>query len=97
MKRREVKKISGKKKAPSLRLAFTLVLGMTMLLGLTINYRAYQTMRREAIEHEQLNEKAKSLTDENLQLQEEINDLKTDRKTVEREAKRLGIPVRSNQ
>lgn len=96
MKRRQPQRNTRKRKAPSLRLATTLVIGMTLLLGLTINYRAYETMRLESVENDQLSTKMQSLTDENLQLQEEINDLKTDRKTVEREAKRLGIPVRSN-
>jgi len=35
-----------------------------------------------------------NLTDENLQLQDEIHSLKTDPKVIEREAKRLGIPVK---
>ena len=44
-------------------------------------------------EHDQLNQKIQSLMDENLQLQDEIHSLKTDPKVIEREAKRLGIPL----
>jgi len=81
---------------PSVNVAFFIVISMTVLLGLTINFRAYQTMKLESIENDQLTIKAKSLSDENLQLQEEVNDLKTDRRAVEREAKRLGISLRPN-
>ena len=81
---------------PSVNVAFFIVISMTVLLGLTINFRAYQTMKLESIENDQLSIKAKSLSDENLQLQEEVNDLKTDRRAVEREAKRLGISLRPN-
>ena len=79
-----------------MNVAFFIVISMTVLLGLTINFRAYQTMKLESIENDQLSIKAKSLSDENLQLQEEVNDLKTDRRAVEREAKRLGISLRPN-
>lgn len=69
------------------------MIGMTLMLGLTINYRAYSTMRIEIQENDQLSTKIQSLTDENLQLQDEINNLKTDPKVIEREAKKLGIPL----
>ncbi len=96
MKSRETKRNAEQRRMPSVNIAFLLVISMTVLLGLTINYRAYQTMKVESSENEQLSIKAKSLSDENLQLQEEINDLKTDRRAVEREAKRLGISLRPN-
>ena len=73
--------------------AVAIVIGMTLMLGLTINYRAYSTMRIEIQENDQLSTKIQSLTDENLQLQDEINNLKTDPKVIEREAKKLGIPL----
>ena len=73
--------------------AVAIVLGMTLMLGLTINYRAYSTMSVEVQENDQLSTKIQSLTDENLQLQDEINSLKTDPKVIEREAKKLGIPL----
>ncbi len=73
--------------------AFVIVIGMTLMLGLTINYRAYSTMNVEVVENEQLSTKIQNLTDENLQLQDDINNLKTDPKVIEREAKKLGIPL----
>lgn len=79
-------------KAP-LWAAFVIVIGMTLMLGLTINYRAYTTLKVEAIENDQLSTKIQNLTDENLQLQDDINNLKTDPKVIEREAKKLGIPL----
>lgn len=80
------------RKAP-LWAAFVIVIGMTLMLGLTINYRAYSTMKVEVVENEQLSTKIQNLTDENLQLQDDINNLKTDPKVIEREAKKLGIPL----
>ena len=96
MKGRETKRNTEQRRMPSVNVAFFIVISMTVLLGLTINFRAYQTMKIESTENDQLSIKAKSLSDENLQLQEEVNDLKTDRRAVEREAKRLGISLRPN-
>ncbi len=73
--------------------AVVIVLGMTLMLGLTINYRAYTTMSGEIRENDQLSTQIQSLTDENLQLQDEIHNLKTDPKVIEREAKRLGMAL----
>ena len=93
MRQRAVNKAKQTRKA-ALWVPFVIVIAMTSMLGLTINYRAYATKDVEAQEHNQLSEKIQSLTDENLQLQDEINDLKTDPRVIEREAKKLGIPLR---
>jgi cell division protein FtsB len=66
-------------------------IGLTLIIMLTINFRAYTEYDRESAELEQLNEKIEKLTEENLGLQEEIHYLKTDPKTVEREARKFGL------
>lgn len=53
-------------------------------------------MHEEVTENDQLTVKIQSITDENLQLQEEIHNLKSDARVVQREAQRLGI-VRSEK
>ncbi len=50
-------------------------------------------MSGEIRENDQLSTQIQSLTDENLQLQDEIHNLKTDPKVIEREAKRLGMAL----
>ena len=48
----------------------------------------------EQKENDQLSTKIRSVTDENLQLQEEIHNLKSDARVIEREARRLGLAPR---
>ena len=70
---------------------FAAIIGMTFMLCLTINYRAFSEMSREVREHEMLTNNIEDLTDENLALQEEIHNLKSDSKLIEREAQKLGL------
>ena len=50
-------------------------------------------MRAEVNQHGQLSTKIQSLMDENLALQDEIHNLKTDPRVIQREAKRIGVRV----
>lgn len=70
------------------------VVALTGMLFVAITYRSYSAVTAEVRENEQLNSMIQNLTDENLQLQDEIHSLKTDPKVIEREAKRLGIAVK---
>lgn len=70
------------------------VIILTGTLFVAITYRSFSAVTAEVRENEQLNSMIQNLTDENLQLQDEIHSLKTDPKVIEREAKRLGIPVK---
>lgn len=70
---------------------FAAIIGMTFMLCLTINYRAFSEMSREVHEHDTLTNDIETLTDENLALQEEIHNLKSDSKLIEREAQKLGL------
>ena len=61
---------------------------LTGMLVLTINYRAYSELTSEKKEFHELNEKVQQATTENLSLQEEIFYLKTDPRSVERDARK---------
>jgi cell division protein FtsB len=70
---------------------FAIIVSITFMLALVINLRAYSTMSREANEHESLNKRIENLTTENLALQDEIHNIRSDAKTIEREAKKIGL------
>lgn len=74
--------------------SFLVVLTLAGMLFVSITYRSFSAVTAEVRENEQLNSMIQNLTDENLQLQDEIHSLKTDPKVIEREAKRLGIAVK---
>jgi len=74
--------------------ALLIVISISVMLGLSINYRSFAVMNDEMRENDQLSTKIQSLTDENLQLQEEIHDLKSDPRAIKREAQRLGLAPR---
>jgi cell division protein FtsB len=67
------------------------------MLCLTINYRAFTELNKETAEHGELQQRVEALTSENLNLQEEIHYLKTDPKTIEREAKKFGLMRRKEK
>lgn len=71
--------------------ALAIVASLAFMLCLTVNYRAFSEMSREVDENQNLNWQIKTLTTENLALQEEIHNLKNDSESIRREAKRLGI------
>lgn len=93
VKRRQSKTTKKSAQRPPIWVGIVLISLFAVTIGLTVNYKAYSKMSGEMGEHDQLNQKIQSLMDENLQLQDEIHSLKTDPKVIEREAKRLGIPL----
>ncbi len=70
---------------------FAVVASITFMLCLTINLRAFSEMSQEQHLNESLNSRIEVLTTENLVLQEEIHDLKSDEHAIEREARKLGM------
>ncbi len=72
-------------------LVFTVIASMTLMLCMAINLRAFAEMNSEAQQHERLNVEIEQLTNENLAIQEEIHNLKTDARHIEREARRIGL------
>jgi cell division protein FtsB len=71
--------------------AVAAIASVTLMLCLTINYRAYTEMSREIDEHRSLSTQIDNLTSENLALQEDIHNLKSDSQSIEREARRMGL------
>lgn len=78
-------------------LPYVIVASIFAMLIISINFRAFTDMRQEADQHERLAAQIQSLMDENIALQEEIYTLKSDPKVIEREAKRIGVSVKSSQ
>ncbi|HXG84701.1 MAG TPA: septum formation initiator family protein [Pyrinomonadaceae bacterium] len=72
-------------------LVFTVVASMTLMLCMAINLRAYSEMSAEMQRHELLSVEIEQLNNENLAIQEEIHNLKTDARIIEREARRIGM------
>lgn len=70
---------------------FVVVASITFILCLAINFRAFSEMRAEAEQNTQLTTEVDKLTGENLSLQEEVHNLKNDSRTIEREARKIGM------
>lgn len=70
---------------------FAVVSSITFMLCLTINFRAYSEMSHEMSQNETLAQQVETLTNENLLLQEDIHDLKSDARAIEREARKMGM------
>jgi cell division protein FtsB len=64
---------------------------LSMMIVLVLNYNAWTNVQREAQQQQQLNADIEQLTFENSSLQDEIRRLQTDPKTIEREARKLGM------
>lgn len=71
--------------------AFGIVVFISFLLCLTINFRSYSELSSEMEEFENLNKEVETIAAENLAIQEEIRNLKSDPKVIEREARKLGM------
>lgn len=72
-------------------MVLAVVASMALMLCLTINLRAYSELNAEVGQNQKLTVEVDQMTNENLALQDEIHNLKTDPQTVEREARKLGM------
>ena len=70
---------------------FAVVVFLTFMLCLTINFRAISKLNVEMLENQRLSTEVEQLANQNLMIQEEIHNLKTDPKVIEREARKLGM------
>lgn len=70
---------------------FAVITSMTFMLCLAINFRAFTEMRAEMQQNNSLSIQLDQLTNENLAIQDEIHNLKTDPRTIEREARKIGL------
>ena len=70
---------------------FSVVVFITFMLCLTVNLRAFTELGGEIEQHHTLTLEVEQLTSHNLAIQEEIHRLKTDPRSVESEARKLGM------
>lgn len=70
---------------------FAVVVFITFMLCLTVNFRAFSSLMGEMEQNQRLNSEVEQLSNQNLLIQEEIHNLKTDPKLIEREARKLGM------
>ena len=72
-------------------MALAVVIGTMSVLCLAVNIRAFVEMNQQSLEYRRLNNEAQKLSSANVVLQEEIKNLKDDPKTIEREARKIGM------
>lgn len=72
-------------------LVFVVIASITLMLCMAINLRAFSEMSVELEQNEHLGLAVEQLTNENLGLQTEVHSLKNDARTVEREARKIGM------
>lgn len=70
---------------------FTAIVSITFMVCIAINIRAFSELNAEMTQHEELNAEIQTLTTENYAIQKEVNGLKSDSKTIEREARKIGM------
>lgn len=61
------------------------------ILCVAVNLRAFLEMNRQSLENQRLNSEIEELTTVSVSLQEEIKNLKGDPKTIEKEARKIGM------
>ncbi len=72
-------------------LGLVVVLSVFAMLCIVINLRAFHDRNAEAVEKQKLTTEIENASRENLDLKEEIRNLKSDSGTIEREARRIGM------
>ena len=82
---------TAKSKTAPQWLVFTVIATMTLMLCMAINLRAFSEMSAEVEQNEHLSLTVEQLTNENIGLQTEVHNLKTDASAVEREARKIGM------
>lgn len=82
------KKVSGR--SPQW-FAFAAIIALTFMVCIAVNLRAYSELSAEMTQHESLRTEIEELTKDNMLLLKEVNGLKTDSKSIEREARKIGM------
>ena len=82
---------SAKREKANSWLGFAIVVALSSMICLTVNLRAYSELSAEVNQHQVLNAQVSQLTTENSVLADEIEQIKTDKAMIEREARRLGM------
>ena len=70
---------------------FAVAVSITCMLCLTINFRAFSELNAEIDQNAKLYTEVEQLTNQNLAIQENIHNIKTDPKMIENEARKLGM------
>jgi len=70
---------------------FAVVVFTTFMICLTVNFRAFSELNTEIEQNQNLNLEIEQLTNQNALIKQEIYNLKNDPKTIETEAKKLGM------
>jgi len=91
VKPRRAKTASAQTGATPQWFVFTVIAAMTFMLCMAINLRAFSEMSAEFEQNERLGLAVEQLSNENLGLQSEVHNLKTDSRSVEREARKIGM------
>ena len=89
--RTKTKMKSNRESAAPQWFVFAVVVFITFMLCLTVNFRAFSSLMGEMEQNQRLNSEVEQLANQNLLIQEEIHNLKTDPKIIEREARKLGM------
>ncbi len=71
-------------------LVFAVIAVMTLMLCMAINLRAFSEMSAEVEQNERLNLTVEQLTNENIGLQREVHNLKTDSRRSSRKPEKSG-------
>ncbi len=95
--RRRAKAQPAERRTAPFWLSFAIVVSIFVMLAVSVNFRAFGEMRQEASENTKLASQIENLMDENLALQEEIHSLKTDPEAIAREARRIGIGLKTQK
>ncbi len=85
------KNARGAKRATPQWFVFSVIVSITFMLCIAINLRAFSEMSRETTQFQRLNTEIEQLNNENLLIQEEIHNLKSDSRIIEREARKIGM------
>ncbi len=72
-------------------MCLAVVIGTMSVLCLAVNFRALMEVNRRSIENQKLNAEIEQISTFNLTLQEEIKNLEGDPRTIEREARKIGM------
>ena len=76
---------------------FAIITSITFMICLAINLRAYSEMSSEMELNQNLSVQLEQLSNENLAIQEDIHNLKTDARAIEREARKIGMSRRNEK
>jgi cell division protein FtsB len=91
VRKTRIRNTKAEKSATPPWFAFGLIVLVFFMVCLAINLRAFSEMKVEMNQNEALQTEINELTSENMLLLKEVDGIKTDSKTIEREARKIGM------